>query len=112
MLVMLLLIPSIHCCQGLTFLFVPRNFIPVTLLEFCHFPTSLNSKLFQSTFFYYLNNVVLEVHKFPNFQVPNILFSPFPCCPQEKMSLSVANNLFALYLPNAHVSARYNITFI
>ena len=67
-----------------------------------------NAKPSQLSFFCYLNNV-LDIYNLYSFQIPNLLFFLFPCCPLSKVHLW-ANNLFALSLPNVQVSVPYNMT--
>ena len=55
-----------------------QHSIPI-ILEFCHFPSSWNVEIISTVFLLYLNNIVLDIHNFSNFQVPDFFHSWFPC---------------------------------
>ena len=65
----------------------------VSFLEFSYCHPLQMSKLFQSYFLYYFNNITLGINNFSS-SIPNFLISWCPCCLRQKF-ISLVNNLFA-----------------
>ena len=78
LLIILSLTISFHCSLGFPFLLLNSAFhsniiswIPLILILFkC-------PKLFMSFYFYNFNTIILDIHNFSNFQVPNFSFRYF-----------------------------------
>ena len=78
LLVILLLNPSTHYFLGFLFLLMPSIFHSSNIfLEFCYFNSTSNVQTISIPYFYYLNNVVLDIQTFSNFQVPSFPHSEF-----------------------------------
>ena len=108
---MLLLIPSIQSSPIFPYPLVPSAFhSSILFISAISFPILFKYPKYLKHLTHYLSNVVLNINNLSNYQLIIFSFLNSLAALRQK-SISIANNLSAWCLPNAQVSALYNITF-